>query len=96
VDSLIPLDVPIEREYDPLWPNDYEKVVKEVREVKSRNKAVNEIAAVNKSLGIEVVDPEEKRLQYLVSQQLLLCLLRAGVDILHKFTRFIFCTAFTT
>merc|ERR1719192_2547730 len=32
VDSLLPLDVKIEREYDPLWPNDYEKVVKEMRE----------------------------------------------------------------
>ena len=27
-DSLIPLDPKIEREYDPMWPNDYEKVVK--------------------------------------------------------------------
>ena len=32
MDSLLPLDVKIEREYDPLWPNDYEKVVKEMRE----------------------------------------------------------------
>merc|ERR1719195_2067081 len=31
VDSLLPLDVKIEREYDPMWPNDYEKVVKEMR-----------------------------------------------------------------
>jgi len=31
VDSLLPLDVKIDREYDPLWPNDYEKVVKEMR-----------------------------------------------------------------
>ncbi len=27
-DSLIPLDPKVEREYDPLWPNEYEKVVK--------------------------------------------------------------------
>lgn len=27
-DNLIPLDPKVEREYDPLWPNDYEKVVK--------------------------------------------------------------------
>ena len=26
VDSLLPLETKIEREYDPLWPNDYEKV----------------------------------------------------------------------
>ena len=31
MDSLLPLDVKIEREYDPMWPNDYEKVVKEMR-----------------------------------------------------------------
>ena len=31
MDSLLPLDVKIDREYDPLWPNDYEKVVKEMR-----------------------------------------------------------------
>ena len=36
VDSLLPLDVKIEREYDPLWPNDYEKVVKEMREASKR------------------------------------------------------------
>ena len=44
-----------------MWPNDYEKVVKEVREVKNRSKAISEIAAVNRALGLEVVDPEEKR-----------------------------------
>ena len=31
MDSLLPLDVKIDREYDPMWPNDYEKVVKEMR-----------------------------------------------------------------
>merc|ERR1719500_469420 len=68
-DSLIPLDVPIDREYDPMWPNDYEKVKKDVLEVKSRNKAVSEIAAINKALGAEVVDPEEKRLKYLAENK---------------------------
>ena len=34
VDSLLPLETKIEREYDPLWPNDYEKVVKEMRSAK--------------------------------------------------------------
>lgn len=68
-DSLIPLDVPIDREYDPMWPNDYEKVKKDVLEVKSRNKAVSEIAAINKALGVEVVDPEEKRLKYLAENK---------------------------
>ena len=61
--------VPIEREYDPMWPNDYEKVVKEVREVKNRSKAISEIAAVNRSLGLEVVDPEEKRKKYLAENK---------------------------
>lgn len=69
VDSLIPLDVPIEREYDPLWPNDYEKVVKEVREVKKRSKAVAEIQAVNNALGMAVEDPEEKRRQYMLENK---------------------------
>jgi len=68
-DSLIPLDVPIDREYDPMWPNDYEKVKKDVLEVKNRNKAVSEIAAINKALGVEVVDPEEKRLKYLAENK---------------------------
>lgn len=69
VDSLIPLDVPIEREYDPLWPNDYEKVVKEVREVKKRSKAVAEIQAVNNALGMTVEDPEEKRRKYMLENK---------------------------
>jgi len=68
-DALIPLEVPIEREYDPMWPNDYEKVVKEVREVKNRSKAISEIAAVNRALGLEVVDPEEKRKKYLAENK---------------------------
>ena len=34
MDSLLPLETKIEREYDPLWPNDYEKVVKEMRSAK--------------------------------------------------------------
>ena len=42
VDSLLPLDVKIEREYDPLWPNDYEKVVKEMREAAKRSSASTE------------------------------------------------------
>jgi len=37
-DSLIPLDPKIEREYDPMWPNDYEKVVKEIRGNNKRSK----------------------------------------------------------
>lgn len=41
VDSLLPLDVKIEREYDPLWPNDYEKVVKEMREAAKRSSAAS-------------------------------------------------------
>ena len=28
---MLPLEVKIEREYDPMWPNDYDKVVKEMR-----------------------------------------------------------------
>lgn len=44
VDSLLPLDVKIEREYDPLWPNDYEKVVKEMREAAKRSSASAEAA----------------------------------------------------
>merc|ERR1719350_1431381 len=68
-DALIPLEVPVEREYDPMWPNDYEKVVKEVREVKNRSKAMSEIAAVNRALGMEVVDPEEKRKKYLAENK---------------------------
>lgn len=69
VDSLIPLDVPIDREYDPMWPNDYEKVVKEVQEVKKRSKALAEISAVNSALGMEVADPEAKRLKYLAENK---------------------------
>jgi len=68
-DALIPLEVPIEREYDPMWPNDYETVVKEVREVKNRSKAISEIAAVNRALGLEVADPEEKRKKYLAENK---------------------------
>lgn len=30
-DSLIPLEPKVDREYDPLWPNEYEKVVKEIK-----------------------------------------------------------------
>jgi len=41
VDSLLPLDVKIEREYDPLWPNDYEKVVKEMRDAAKRNSSTS-------------------------------------------------------
>ena len=52
-----------------MWPNDYEKVVKEVREVKNRSKAMSEIAAVNRALGMEVVDPEEKRKKYLAENK---------------------------
>ena len=52
-----------------MWPNDYEKVVKEVREVKNRSKAISEIAAVNRALGLEVVDHEEKRKKYLAENK---------------------------
>jgi len=30
-DALIPLEPKVDREYDPLWPNEYEKVVKEIK-----------------------------------------------------------------
>eukprot|EP00092_Neocalanus_flemingeri_P048269 GFUD01055008.1.p1 GENE.GFUD01055008.1~~GFUD01055008.1.p1 ORF type:complete len:486 (+),score=203.61 GFUD01055008.1:146-1603(+) len=48
VDSLLPLDVKIEREYDPLWPNDYEKVVKEMREAAKRSSSASADASEEK------------------------------------------------
>jgi len=30
-DNLIPLEPNVDREYDPMWPNEYEKVVKEIK-----------------------------------------------------------------
>jgi len=65
--SLIPLDpnVKLEREYDPLWPNDYEKVVKEMRDKKrSDNNGVE-------SRGSEEHEdsPPEKKRRYLVNNR---------------------------
>jgi len=64
--SLIPLDpnVKLEREYDPLWPNDYEKVVKEMRDKKrSDNNGVD-------SRNEEHEDsPPEKKRRYLVNNR---------------------------
>lgn len=64
--SLIPLDpnVKLEREYDPLWPNDYEKVVKEMRDKKrSDNNGVE-----SRSEEQEDSPPEKKR-RYLVNNR---------------------------
>jgi len=61
VDSLLPLDVKIEREYDPLWPNDYEKVVKEMRESRRRKEGGKE-----RDEEEENDAPGEKKRRYLV------------------------------
>jgi len=59
VDSLLPLETKIEREYDPLWPNDYEKVVKEMRAAK-RSKEDQEQEEGSRSPG-----GSEKKRRYL-------------------------------
>lgn len=64
VDSLLPLDVKIDREYDPLWPNDYEKVVKEMREASKRSNAASLESAEEKE-GSPGPGGEKKR-RYLV------------------------------
>jgi len=63
VDSLLPLDVKIEREYDPLWPNDYEKVVKEMREAAKRSSSAG--AEVSEEREASPGGGERKR-RYLV------------------------------
>jgi len=64
--SLIPLDpnVKLEREYDPLWPNDYEKVIKEMRDKKSRdnNNGLDDREDREDS-------PPEKKRRYLVNNR---------------------------
>jgi len=62
VDSLLPLDVKIEREYDPLWPNDYEKVVKEMREAAKRSSSTGADAPEER----EPSPGGEKKRRYLV------------------------------
>ena len=58
---MLPLDVKIEREYDPMWPNDYEKVVKEMRESKRRKEGGKE-----RDEEEENDVPGEKKRRYLV------------------------------
>jgi len=62
VDSLLPLDVKIEREYDPLWPNDYEKVVKEMREAAKRSSSTGTDASEERDAS----PGGEKKRRYLV------------------------------
>ena len=62
MDSLLPLDVKIDREYDPMWPNDYEKVVKEMRESRKRSDKEDKDTEDN-----DVTTPSgEKKRRYLV------------------------------
>jgi len=63
VDSLLPLDVKIEREYDPLWPNDYEKVVKEMREAAKRSSSTT---GTDASEERDASPGGEKKRRYLV------------------------------
>ena len=73
---MIPLDTPIEREYDPMWPNDYEKVKKEMAEAKKREISIQAAKAaaekVSSSVERDRDSPEPEmsaKRKYLVNNQ---------------------------